>query len=199
MKYTTFRNIIVAGGLVSVVGAGLFFMRSRPGQTQPVAPVSTPAALTAPEPVRPPVERQALPSQIPSAAAQVPAQVPAPAPRAPVPAAPAKALKSTDGKEKTPLRPMDDELLRLAGSRVTGDKVKDAIPGRSYKINLYVEGGRVVRAKVDLNRNEKWDEKWSFEIEGGAPVVKRQVSPMDDDTNYPLKYRILNGAWVKEE
>lgn len=193
MKYTTFRNIIVAGGLVSVVGAGLFFMSSRPGQTQPAVAVSQPAALTPPEPVRP-VERQALPSQIPSAAAQVPEQAPVPLPSP----APAKPLKSLDGKEKTPLRPMDDELLRLAGSRVAGDKVKDAIPGRPYKINLYVEGGRVVRAKVDLNRNEKWDEKWSFEIEGGAPVVKRQVSPTDDDTNYPLKYRILNGAWVKE-
>lgn len=186
MKYSTFRNIIVAGGLVSVVGAGLLFMRSRPSEMAPVAVAAPPAALTQPEPVRVP-ERQALPSQIPSAAEQVPAP------------APAKAMKSTDGKEKTPLRPMDDELLRLAGSRFPGDKVKDAVPGRSYKINLYVEGGRVVRAKVDLNRNEKWDEKWSFEIEGGAPVVKRQVSPTDDDSSYPLKYRILNGAWVREE
>jgi hypothetical protein len=188
VKYTTFRNIIVAGGLVSVVGAGLFFMSSRPGQTQPVVSSSPPAALAQPEPVRPPVERPALPAQSPSAAAPDPAPVPTPA----------KAMKSLDGKEKTPLRPMDDELLRLAGSHFTGDKVKDAIPGRPYKINLYVEGGRVVRAKVDLNRNEKWDEKWSFEIEGGAPVVKRQVSPTDDDASYPLKYRILNGAWVKE-
>ena len=49
-----------------------------------------------------------------------------------------------------------------------------------------------------LFRSEKWDEKWSFDIEGGTPVVKRQVSPSDDDSSYPLKYRLAGKAWVKE-
>jgi hypothetical protein len=189
VKYTTFRNVIVLGGLASVAVGGFYFM-SRP-RVEPAsviaAPVPTPSL---PEPVRPTESRQALPSQIPVAAASAPAPA----------AEPPKPVKASDAsKERTPLRPLDEEVLRLAGSRVAGDKVKDALPGRPYKINLYAEGGRVVRAKVDLNRNEKWDEKWSFELEGGQPVVKRQVSPADDDTTYTLKYRIIDRAWVPED
>lgn len=183
MKYTTFRNLIVLGGLGAAVGS--MYMCLRPGAVHAPAVVSSPSQSAVPEAPRP------LPAQAASAA------------QAPVPAAPlapaAPALKKADapgGGEA--LRPLDDEVLRLAGQRMTTDKVKDAVPGRPYKINLYVEGGRVVRAKVDLNRNEKWDEKWSFDIEGGTPVVKRQVSPSDDDSSYPLKYRLAGKAWVKE-
>lgn len=184
MKYTTFRNLIVLAGLGAVIGTAYTCLR--PGAVHvsptPAARSESSGASAAPESPRP------LPAQATSAA------------QAPVPAAPAaptsKKVEAPTGGEA--LRPLDDEVLRLAGQRMTTDKVKDAVPGRPYKINLYVEGGRVVRAKVDLNRNEKWDEKWSFEIEGGTPVVKRQVSPTDDDSTYPLKYRLAGKAWVKE-
>ncbi|MFO0576294.1 MAG: hypothetical protein U1A78_20005 [Polyangia bacterium] len=187
MKYTTFRNLIVLGGLGAAVGS--MYMCLRPGAVHvsptPAVVSSSSQGASAPESPRP------LPAQAASAA-QAPVPAAALAPTAPT----AKRADAPTGGEA--LRPLDDEVLRLAGQRMTTDKVKDAVPGRPYKINLYVEGGRVVRAKVDLNRNEKWDEKWSFDIEGGTPVVKRQVSPTDDDSSYPLKYRLAGKAWVKE-
>ncbi|HMU38039.1 MAG TPA: hypothetical protein PKE31_03420 [Pseudomonadota bacterium] len=91
-----------------------------------------------------------------------------------------------------PLRPFDDEIVQLFQQKATWDKVKDATPNRPYKVNLYAEGGKVVRAKVDLNRNGKWDEKWSVDEKNGETVYKRQVSPTDDDTNYPEKYKLRN-------
>jgi hypothetical protein len=181
VKYTTFRNLIVLGGIGAVVGTGAMCLRRSPEPASSAPAASTSAASTSPEAPRP------LPAQATSAA---PAPVAA--------AAPAKADAPAPPAAGEALRPLDEEVLRLAGQRMTTDKVKDAVPGRPYKINLYVEGGRVVRAKVDLNRNEKWDEKWSFETEGGTPVVKRQVSPTDDDSTYPLKYRLAGKAWVKE-
>ena len=53
-------------------------------------------------------------------------------------------------------RPMDDEIFAAANANIIGDKVKDAIPGRLWKVNLYKDAGSasVNRLKVDLDRDE---------------------------------------------
>lgn len=67
------------------------------------------------------------------------------------------------------------ELLELPAQA----KIKDASKGRPFKINLYSDDGqRFNRAKVDLDRDDKWDEKWDF---GDGGAVERQVSVADDE------------------
>ena len=98
-----------------------------------------------------------------------------------------------------PLRPMDSEILRLAGTPASSDQMEDAFKGQSYKVNLYHDAGAAGwnRAKVDLDRDEKADEKWTFEGQGAEMSVKRQVAPADDEV-YSVEYRLRAGAWVKK-
>jgi hypothetical protein len=92
------------------------------------------------------------------------------------------------------LRPVDRDLLEALRRPVTGDRIKDAFPGRPYKITLYCDnpGAGWNRAKIDLNRNNRWDEK--ITIVNGEPT-KRQVASRDDE-NYDLEYRWRGGQWV---
>ncbi|HEY9072194.1 MAG TPA: hypothetical protein VIV61_18180 [Candidatus Ozemobacteraceae bacterium] len=78
-----------------------------------------------------------------------------------------------------PLRPMDLEILAAAAANISGDKVKDAIRGRPWKVNLFRDAGqqKVNRLKIDLDRDDKWDEKWSWDPEG----LQRQIAPADDE------------------
>jgi len=79
-------------------------------------------------------------------------------------------------------------------SRPVVAKIKDASEGRPFKINIYSDGGsRLERAKVDLDRDDRWDEKWSFGADGS---VLRQVAPADDE-NYSEIFLLEAGArWV---
>lgn len=91
------------------------------------------------------------------------------------------------------LRPVDRFLLKKRGADLGQAKIKDATKGEDYKVNLYQDEGAAAlnRAKVDLDRDDKWDEKWTFTDDG----VKRQVSPADDG-EYPKAF-IWNGTeWV---
>lgn len=172
MKYKTFRALLIAGGSVlAVSGCGLLSWWCGSSVPRPVVQASPVAA---PEP-RP----AALPAAAPTATAASPASAPLAA-------------------GETPLRPMDREILARADQPISGDKVKDAIPGRSYKVNLYQDPGetRINRLKVDLDRDEKWDEKWTFSR--GKDEVKRQVSPADDDTSYTEEYRLRGDVWVRK-
>ncbi|WP_058866176.1 hypothetical protein [Chloracidobacterium thermophilum] len=92
------------------------------------------------------------------------------------------------------LRPVDRDLLEALRRPVTSDRIKDAFPGRPYKIALYCDnpGGGWNRAKIDLNRNNRWDEK--ITIVNGEPT-KRQVASRDDES-YDLEYRWRGGQWV---
>ena len=101
------------------------------------------------------------------------------------------------GAATLPLSPRDEAILARVRQGVSGDKVKDAIKGAAYKVNLYNEAGKI-RAKVDLNRNEKWDEKWSFESTNPDEGVKRQIATKDDEV-YDLEYRLDAGHWRKKE
>ena len=111
---------------------------------------------------------------------------------APAPAAPAG--------EGIALRPFDSEVAALGERALSGDKLKDAIPGRPFKVNLYQDAGKkkANRLKLDLDRDDKWDEKWTFEEEGGRVEVKRQVAPADDE-QYTEEYRLRGGRWVRKK
>jgi hypothetical protein len=83
-------------------------------------------------------------------------------------------------------------LLSVLGKPASADKIKDAVPGAT-KVNVYGEGGVWARAKVDFDRDEKWDEKWTFSPGG----VERQVAPADDEA-YAEVWVHQNGAWTKK-
>lgn len=173
MKYKTFRNLVVLCFVVVLVG-GIWALSKR----SPKEP-----ATSRPRPV--PTVAQAATS-VPVAAAPTAPQA------APVsPASPG---------DPSALRPMDTEILARVKQGISGDKEKDAVRGRSYKVNLYKDAGftSVNRLKLDLNRNEKADEKWTFASEGGRETVKRQVAPADDE-KYTQEYLLEGGKWVRQK
>ncbi len=108
----------------------------------------------------------------------------APSAAAPAAAAPAASapVASSD--------PLVALAQRMLSERATGPKLKDALRGRGPKVNLYDDNGdgRWDRAKVDHERDETWDEKWTLKdgrlerkvessgkvsvFEGGAWVAK---------------------------
>ena len=92
-------------------------------------------------------------------------------------------------------RPYDAEAIAWKGRTISGDKVKDASHGKPYKINVYKDAGSptVDRVKVDLNRNEKWDEKISFAKDG---TITLERAPADDE-KYTLVYHWNGTGWMK--
>ncbi|MBI4852521.1 MAG: hypothetical protein HY819_12060 [Acidobacteria bacterium] len=95
------------------------------------------------------------------------------------------------------LRPVDQKILTQLSTPASGDKIKDAFSKESFKVNFYRENGEATwsRLKVDLNRNEKWDEKW--DLANGQPV-KRQVASKDDE-NYDQTFVWKSGKWEAEK
>lgn len=174
MKYKTFRAIAIAAGGAATLGLALLGAKAcSSGDDRPSSTGSTPAAQTQ--------AGQAPPAAKPPPAGQPPAAQPA------------------AGGATQALRPMDQAILDRAHQGISGDKVKDAFPGQAYKVNLYAEGGTAVnRVKIDLDRDEKWDEKWTISTEGGQEQVKRQIAPNDDE-QYTIEYRLRAGSWVKKE
>jgi hypothetical protein len=92
-------------------------------------------------------------------------------------------------------RAVDKDVMQWAGKNLGGDKLKDVTKGRPYKVNVYQDSGKSAmnRAKVDLNRNDKWDEKWTFD----GPNITRQIAPADDE-NYSETYIWNGSAWAKQ-
>ena len=78
----------------------------------------------------------------------------------------------------------------------TTDKIKDAFPRESFKVNIYRDGSSPTwtRLKIDLDRDDKDDEKWT--LNAGQPD-KRQVSTRDDE-QYDKEYRWQGGKWVEK-
>ena len=68
-------------------------------------------------------------------------------------------------------------LLRLLGQATSQDKIKDGLGRSDPKVNVYAERGRWARAKVDLDRDEKWDEKWWLKNN----EILRATAPADDE------------------
>ena len=92
-------------------------------------------------------------------------------------------------------RDVDRAIMQWAGKNLGSDKIKDAVKNQSFKVNLYQDAGQSVmnRAKVDLDRDDKWDEKWTFE----GSTITRQVAPNDDE-NYTETYLWRDKAWAKQ-
>ena len=166
MRYKTFRTLAIVG--VALAGAaGLYGLSRRGSDSEPAASPSAAAV-----PASPPV------------AAAAPAVL----------AAPAQAEAVSTSSDA--LRPMDREILARAAQGISGDKAKDAVRGRPWKVNLYQDAGqsRVNRLKIDLDRDEKWDEKWTFTSDSGREIVKRQVAPNDDEA-YTLELFLEGESW----
>jgi hypothetical protein len=91
-------------------------------------------------------------------------------------------------------RDVDRAVVQWRGKALGSDKIKDATTGQPFKVNVYQDAGRATanRAKVDLDRDDKWDEKWTFEADGR---VIRDVAPGDDDV-YTVKEVWQGGRWV---
>lgn len=192
MRYKTFRALVVGGFGALVLGAGaegVHVLHERANRPPPPAPAPVafhPAAETLDggqgRPALPP------PTQLADAAN------PATNPGTTTNTAPANLPPGGIA-----LRPMDRMILdriQGAGGAIPGSKVKDAFSSQAWKVNLYKDAGqsKVNRLKIDLNRNNKWDEKWTIT----GDEVKRQVAPADDE-NYTLEYRLRAGAWVPKK
>lgn len=110
---------------------------------------------------------------------------PAPSPSAPEPTS---AAAPTD-------RPVDAIALRYRGQSISGDKLKDVTKGQPFKVNVYQDAGQstVNRLKIDLDRDDKWDEKWTFE----ADKTVREVAPADDEA-YSERWIRSDAGWARE-
>ena len=91
-----------------------------------------------------------------------------------------------------------DEQMVMAwkAKPLASGKKKDVSKGHPFKINVYQDepGRGVNRAKVDLDRDDQWDHKYTFEPAGG---VTRKVAPADDE-NYSVRQRWDGAVWVDE-
>jgi hypothetical protein len=76
--------------------------------------------------------------------------------------------------------PSDQVALGYVGRDLGSGKLKDVTKGQAFKVNVYQDDGAssATRAKVDLDRDDKWDEKWTFD----GSTVSKQVSPNDDES-----------------
>lgn len=168
MKLNHFLIIATAIGLAGIVG--LYFACGN-GEDDDGKKVAAPAA------DQPTKDRTATPA-------------PQPRPQ------PIHGGQDTPPPAETPsTRDVDRVLFGWAGKDLGSKKKKDVTKGRPYKINLYQDDGKssVNRAKVDLDRDDKWDEKWTFD----GTSISRKVAPADDES-YSERY-VWNGEdWVAE-
>lgn len=91
------------------------------------------------------------------------------------------------------LRRVDEAVMSRMGEDLGGPKQKDVFKGQAWKINLYQDEGHTAmnRAKIDLDRDDKWDEKWSFDGEN----ISRKVSPNDDE-DYSQEFDWNGSGWT---
>jgi hypothetical protein len=127
-----------------------------------------------------------------------PVATPTPTPPAPTPTPTPTPVdnnpKPTTASDLAP-RAWDADVLSWRTRSISSDKQKDVSKGKGYKINVYKDAGSstVNRAKVDVNRNDKWEEKYTFEGE----KVTLQRAPADDE-NYTETYHWNGSGWTKE-
>jgi hypothetical protein len=121
----------------------------------------------------------------------LPAAPPAPVVAPPVDERPAFLTQPATGGAD--VRPFDERLVSYLGKDLGTDKLKDIMPA-GPKINVYQDAGQtsVNRAKVDLDRDEHDDEKWTF----ADGKIKRQVAPADDD-RYTEEWIWSGSGWQR--
>jgi hypothetical protein len=195
MKLNTFLLFVGLGVGAAAGGVGAWWiMQPEPAVvTLPAPPrpdpVTRPSVITpppAPAPVQP-----APASEVPATPSPVGvAPTPPPAPTAPSPDVPSQRAASAAAS-----RPVDAAVMSYQGKNIGKDKLKDVTSGKDYKVNVYQDAGKptVNRAKIDLDRDEKWDEKITFE-EG---KITRQVAPADDEA-YTQTFHWSGSGWVPE-
>lgn len=169
MKFKTFIALVVSGILIVgvVLGGSCVWLLSRSGSSTPPPVVSDPGPPD--QPIKSTRPAQTGQPAIPNVNADIP----------------------------TGARPVDQDILNFLTQPASGDKVKDAFPGKTYKVSFYQDtpGQGWNRAKIDLNRNGKWDEK--ITIENGR-MTKRQIATNDDE-NYDVEYRWRGGQWALKQ
>lgn len=184
MKYRTFRNLLLSGGAAAVAvlwGTGLYIAGSNRGNRDGVATGATsrslagggvPAGGVNPQPLYTPNSIPATPNSAPGL----------------------PAYSSSPAQPQGAQRREEQLVLNfLASHPATTDKVKDAFPNESFKVNFYCDGGaKWTRLKIDLDRDGRDDEKW--DLEDGRPA-KRRVATRDDE-QYDREYRWRNAQWV---
>ena len=108
----------------------------------------------------------------------------------------ATAAKGGDGEKGAAVGGWEARVLEVLKQPAVGDKTKDALGSGGPKVNVYADGGASSwnRAKVDLDRDEKWDEKWT--VKDGT--VERQIAPNDDE-KYTRLLVLRGGAWVEKK
>jgi len=119
----------------------------------------------------------------------MPAQASAPQPT------PAE-TKPAGGPVDLPARAYDAEVIAWKDKSIASDKEKDVSKGKPYKINVYKDAGQtnVNRAKVDANRNDKWEDKYTFE----PGKITLQRAPNDDE-QYTETYHWTGSGWAKQK
>ena len=134
-------------------------------------------------------------AKLEKAKATAPMPPPPPAVDAAVVAPPPPPAGGVGGAVDLAARPYDREALAWQGRSIPGDKVKDASHGKPYKINVYKDAGAttVSRVKIDLDRDEKFDEKISFGKDG---TVTLERAPADDE-KYTEAYHWNGSGWMK--
>jgi hypothetical protein len=173
MKFKTFRNLTVLVGIVVAVGlSGTCVYLSRGGDSKIAESKSSPSNTNRATATTVPVTRDVSSQRAPTA----------------VPA-------TSTTHSNTELRREDEMIIEFLNTEpALTDKVKDAFPYESFKVNIYRDGNSKTwtRIKIDLNRDGKDDEKW--DLAAGRPA-KRRVSTNDDE-QYDLEYRWRGGQWV---
>jgi len=172
MKLSTFLTVIVVGGVCGATGFGFATFTMKP-DAPPPAVVALPS----------------VPPALPVADAPPPSALPGPEGLA------QDALNAVAGATAPAgARDIDVMLLTYVGKDLGTDKLKDVSAGKPWKMNVYQDAGKTTanRVKVDLDRDEKWDEKFSF----SDGEIKRQVAPADDEA-YTLEYRWDGQAWAQ--
>jgi hypothetical protein len=91
-------------------------------------------------------------------------------------------------------RPYDADVLAWRTKTAPKGKIKDAAPRAAYKLDLYQDAGKstIDRAKLDANRNGKWDDKYTFD----GDAITLEHAPADDE-KYTETYHWNGSGWTK--
>ena len=115
---------------------------------------------------------------------------PAPPPPAPAPPPPAPPTPTSDLAPRT----YDADVLAWQGKTAPKGKIKDVAPHATYKLDLYQDAGKpaIDRAKLDANRNGKWDDKYTFD----GDTITLEHAPADDE-KYTETYHWNGSGWTR--
>ena len=89
-------------------------------------------------------------------------------------------------------RPYDADVLAWRAKTAPKGKIKDAEPHAAYKLDLYQDAGKptIDRAKLDANRNGKWDDKYTFD----GDTITLEHAPADDESD-TQRYHWNGSGW----